>query len=159
VWSSEAARRRPDRADRPCLFPIADFEALFTWAAARGRALPEGPSTRPHRATIVADRGGTPGNADRLSVIVAVQRGQLDPSILRDLDDDAPVSIAAMTASELLHGAHRLTDAVAGTRAERFVEQMLDAIPVVASISTSPACTRVSARNSRPRESLWATRT
>lgn len=42
------------------------------------------------------------------------------------------MAIAAMTASELLHGVHRLTGAVARTRAERFVEHLLDSVPVVA---------------------------
>jgi predicted nucleic acid-binding protein len=50
---------------------------------------------------------------------------------VRDVDDDEPIAIAAITASELLHGVHRLTGAVARTRASRFVEQLLDAIPVV----------------------------
>jgi predicted nucleic acid-binding protein len=65
------------------------------------------------------------------SVIIAIERGQIDPTLLRDVDEDEPIAIAAITASELLHGIHRLTGAVARTRAERFVEQLLDAIPVV----------------------------
>lgn len=65
------------------------------------------------------------------SVIIAIERGQLDPALLRDVDDDEPMAIAAITASELLHGVHRLTGAVARTRAGRFVEQLLDAIPVI----------------------------
>lgn len=48
------------------------------------------------------------------------------------MDENEPVAIAAITASELLHGVHRLTGAVARTRAERFVEHLLDSIPVVA---------------------------
>ena len=66
------------------------------------------------------------------SVLIALQRGQLDPRLLRNEDDDQPVAIAAMTASELLHGLHRLTGAVARTRAERFVEHVLASIPVIA---------------------------
>jgi tRNA(fMet)-specific endonuclease VapC len=66
------------------------------------------------------------------SVIIAIQRGQLDPQHLRDTDDDEPIAISAMTASELLHGVHRLTSAVARTRAERFIEQLIDSIPVIA---------------------------
>ena len=66
------------------------------------------------------------------SVIIAIERGRLDPTLLRDADEDEPIAIAAITASELLHGVHRLTTAVARTRAERFVEQLLDSIPVVA---------------------------
>ena len=65
------------------------------------------------------------------SVIVAIERGRLDPAVLREEDEDEPIAIAAITASELLHGVHRLKGAVARTRAERFVERLLDAIPVV----------------------------
>lgn len=66
------------------------------------------------------------------SVIIAVERGQLDAGHLRGEADDEAVAIAAITASELLHGVHRLTGAVAKTRAERFVEQLLGAMPVIA---------------------------
>jgi predicted nucleic acid-binding protein len=65
------------------------------------------------------------------SVIVAIERGRLDPAVLREEAEDEPIAIAATTASELLHGVHRLKGAVARTRAERFVERLLDAIPVV----------------------------
>jgi len=65
------------------------------------------------------------------SVIIAIERGRLDPALLREMDDDDPLAIAAITASELLHGVHRLTGAVARTRASRFVERLLDSIPVV----------------------------
>lgn len=65
------------------------------------------------------------------SILIAVQRGQLNPARLRSEDDDEPVAIAAITASELLHGVHRLTGAVARTRAERFVEAVLASIPVI----------------------------
>jgi predicted nucleic acid-binding protein len=65
------------------------------------------------------------------SILIAVQRGQLDPVHLRRESDDQPVAIAAITASELLHGVHRLTSAVARTRAERFVETVLALIPVI----------------------------
>lgn len=65
------------------------------------------------------------------SVIVAAERGQLDPAQLGGEDDDEPVAMSAITASELLHGMHRLKSAVARARAERFIERMLDAIPVI----------------------------
>ena len=66
------------------------------------------------------------------SVIIAIERGRLDPHALRDEDEGEPVALSAITASELLHGVHRLGSAVARTRAERFVEHLLDAIPVIA---------------------------
>ena len=65
------------------------------------------------------------------SVLIAAQRGQLDPDRLRGEDDEEPVVLAAISASELLHGVHRLKGAVARTRAERFVEHVLASIPVV----------------------------
>ena len=65
------------------------------------------------------------------SVLIAVERGRLDPAALRDEDDEEEIAIAAITASELLHGVHRLTSAVARTRAERFVEHLLAWIPVI----------------------------
>jgi predicted nucleic acid-binding protein len=66
------------------------------------------------------------------SVIIAIQRGQLDPQHFRDIDEDEPIAMSAITASELLHGVHRLTGAVARTRAERFVEPLINSIPVIA---------------------------
>lgn len=65
------------------------------------------------------------------SVLIAIERGQIDPRLLAGEDDEEEVAIAAITASELLHGVHRLRGAVARTRAERFVEALLAAIPVV----------------------------
>jgi tRNA(fMet)-specific endonuclease VapC len=65
------------------------------------------------------------------SVIIAMQRGQLDPARLRDEDEDDSLAIAAIAASEILHGVLRQKHAVARTRAERFVEQILASFPVV----------------------------
>lgn len=65
------------------------------------------------------------------SVIVAGKRGTLDlEAFLRTRGTD-PVAIAAITASELLHGYHRAADA--GTRARRaaFVEALLNEIQVL----------------------------
>lgn len=65
------------------------------------------------------------------SVLVAMERGRLDPDTLRHEDDDEEIAIAAITASELLHGMHRLKGAVARARAEGFVEGLLASIRVV----------------------------
>lgn len=65
------------------------------------------------------------------SVLIAIERGQLDLARIQAEDDEEPVAIAAITASELLHGVHRLRGAVAKTRAERFVEHLLTSIPVI----------------------------
>ena len=66
------------------------------------------------------------------SVLIAAERGRLDPDALQRENDDEEIAIAAITASELLHGVHRLAGAVARTRAERFVERILAVIPVIA---------------------------
>jgi predicted nucleic acid-binding protein len=66
------------------------------------------------------------------SVLIAFERGLIDLARLPAADEDEPVAMAAITASELLHGVHRLRGAVARTHASRFVERLLDAIPVVA---------------------------
>ncbi len=74
---------------------------------------------------------GPAGTLIDSSVLIAVERGLIDPAALDEEDDDQPLAIAAITASALLHGVHRLKGAVARTRAERFVERILAAIPVI----------------------------
>jgi predicted nucleic acid-binding protein len=66
------------------------------------------------------------------SVLIAAERGQLDlpPRLAQHADDE--VGIAAITASELLHGVHRLAGAVRRARGQAFVEQVLAGAPVVA---------------------------
>ena len=64
------------------------------------------------------------------SVLIAIERGELDLTSVRE-NDQEELAIAAITASQLLHGVHRLRGAVARTRAERFVEHLLDVIPVI----------------------------
>ena len=65
------------------------------------------------------------------SVLIAAERGRLrlEP-MLRSLGDE-PVRIAAITASELLHGCHRAGDP--GVRARRFafVDALLETIPIL----------------------------
>jgi tRNA(fMet)-specific endonuclease VapC len=65
------------------------------------------------------------------SSLIAAERGQLDlENILRESFDE-DVAIAAVTASELLHGVHRLTGSLRQARAEKFVETLLDRLPVM----------------------------
>ena len=73
----------------------------------------------------------TAGTLIDSSVLIAIERGLIDLAALGDADDEEPLAIAAITASELLHGVHRLKGAVARTRAERFVERILATIPVI----------------------------
>jgi len=65
------------------------------------------------------------------SVFIAVERGRIDPAALAHERDDEEVAMAAITASELLHGVHRLTSAVKRTRASRFVEATIAAVDVI----------------------------
>lgn len=64
------------------------------------------------------------------SILVAAERRTLSLAALLDTVAGEPVGIAALTASELLHGCYRAAEA--GTRARRFafVEALLDRIPV-----------------------------
>lgn len=64
------------------------------------------------------------------SVLIAAERGQLDLDRLVEEGGDEPVALAAITASELLHGVHRL-GGVRRARAGRFVEDLLGMLPVV----------------------------
>lgn len=64
------------------------------------------------------------------SVLVAAERGQLDLDALLTGRGDDQVAIAAITASELLHGVHRLKGA-ARARSEVLLERLLAVLPVV----------------------------
>ncbi|HEY2806805.1 MAG TPA: type II toxin-antitoxin system VapC family toxin [Gemmatimonadales bacterium] len=66
------------------------------------------------------------------SVIIAAERGtlRLEPWLRQHGDD--PVGLAAITASELLHGCHRAGSAAVRARRSAFVEAILDLIPVLA---------------------------
>jgi tRNA(fMet)-specific endonuclease VapC len=65
------------------------------------------------------------------SSLIAAERGQLDLQTVLDSGGDEEVAIAAVTASELLHGIHRLKGGVKQARAERFVEHVLERLPVI----------------------------
>ena len=93
------------------------------------------------------------------SVFVAAERGRLNPATLRHEDDNEEIAMAAITASELLHGVHRLKGAVARTRAERFVEGLLSSIPVIPfDLHVARACTRASTPSRRRQARPSATR-
>lgn len=65
------------------------------------------------------------------SVLVAAERGTLQfPTLLESLGDE-PVSMASITASELLHGCQRATDPGVRARRAAFVDAVLDIIPVL----------------------------
>jgi tRNA(fMet)-specific endonuclease VapC len=64
------------------------------------------------------------------SVLVAAERGDLDLEALLARHEREVVAIAAITASELLHGVHRLTGA-RRARTEVLVERLLARLPAV----------------------------
>ena len=64
------------------------------------------------------------------SSLVAAERGDLDLSRLVTGAGDEAVAVSAITAAELLHGVERLSG-VRRVRAQRFVEELLDRMPVV----------------------------
>jgi tRNA(fMet)-specific endonuclease VapC len=64
------------------------------------------------------------------SVLIAMERRALDLDAALNSYADEPVGIAAITASELLHGVHRAATAAQRQRRETFVEKLLSALPV-----------------------------
>ena len=64
------------------------------------------------------------------SVLIAAERGQLDLTRVV-VSESAEVCIAAITASEMLHGVHRLQGAVARARVQAAVELLLSRVPVI----------------------------
>lgn len=65
------------------------------------------------------------------SVLIAAERGTFDmPSYLAGLGDE-PVALAAISASELLHGVERARDPAIRQRRGEFVEGVLANVPVI----------------------------
>ncbi len=64
------------------------------------------------------------------SVLIAAERGSIDLAKMLEPIGEEPVAIASITASELLHGCYRASNA--GLRARRFafVDGLLEVIPV-----------------------------
>jgi tRNA(fMet)-specific endonuclease VapC len=65
------------------------------------------------------------------SVLIAAERGEIDLDAIIEAEGDDDVAIASVCAAELLHGPHRLPNAVARTRVERAVENLLDQFPIL----------------------------
>jgi tRNA(fMet)-specific endonuclease VapC len=65
------------------------------------------------------------------SVLIAVERDTLDLRRVGLAHEDEPVGIAAITASELIHGVQRAATAAQRQRRETFVERLLAALPVL----------------------------
>lgn len=65
------------------------------------------------------------------SLLVAAERGVVHFDALLASLGSAPVGMAAITASELLHGCHRAEDAALRARRSAWVDAVLDLIPIV----------------------------
>lgn len=65
------------------------------------------------------------------SLLVAAERGSVRIGAFLGAFRAEPIGIAAITASELLHGCHRAADAGARVRRTAFVEALLSLIPVL----------------------------
>lgn len=65
------------------------------------------------------------------SVLIAAQRGDVDLRAILAKQGAFDVATSAISVSELLHGPHRLTNAMARSRAERSVERVLAGVSVV----------------------------
>lgn len=65
------------------------------------------------------------------SILIEAERGRLDlgPHVARYAEEDALLSV--VTASELLHGVHRATQADVRARRSAFVESILERFPVL----------------------------
>ena len=79
------------------------------------------------------------------SVLIAAERGLLDLAVALGDHRDETFAISAVTASELLHGMHRVT-ASKRARTEAFVEGILEKLPVLA----------FDIRSARVHARLWA---
>ena len=66
------------------------------------------------------------------SVLIAAEKGRLDLSALFSVIGEEPVMIAAITASELLHGVERARTAEIQERRSRYVEWIINNLGVAA---------------------------
>ena len=65
------------------------------------------------------------------AVLIAAERGTFDMLGYLAALGDAPVALAAISASEMLHGVERARDAVIRQRRSAFVEGVLANVPVI----------------------------
>lgn len=65
------------------------------------------------------------------SLIIAAERGAVRLEAFLGDRAAEPVAVAAITASELLHGCHRATTPSVRARRSAFVEALLDLVPVL----------------------------
>jgi predicted nucleic acid-binding protein len=77
------------------------------------------------------------------SVLIAGERGELDLDRFVTQHGQTDLALASISASELLHGIHRLRSSARKVRAEAWVEGVLAALPV---LPFDLACARAHAR-------------
>lgn len=65
------------------------------------------------------------------SVFIQIERAGTGSKTLLDSVGDEPIFLAAITASELLHGVHRANTATRRGRRSRFVESIFDLVPIL----------------------------
>jgi predicted nucleic acid-binding protein len=65
------------------------------------------------------------------SVLIAAQRAEIDLGKRLATHGDERIAVATICASELLHGPHRMANAVARARAERSIENLLARFSIV----------------------------
>ena len=65
------------------------------------------------------------------SVLIAAERGLLDLAAVAGATESTEICIAAITASEMLHGVHRMPSIIQRTRVQLSVELLLRSVPVV----------------------------
>ena len=65
------------------------------------------------------------------SVLIAAQRGDIDLGSRFAIHSDQEIATATICVSELLHGPHRMTNAVARARTERHIEDLLARFAII----------------------------
>jgi len=65
------------------------------------------------------------------SVLIAAQRADIDFDALLATQGNQDIAVATICASELMHGPHRMGNAVARARAERTIEALLACFSIV----------------------------
>lgn len=85
------------------------------------------------------------GTLNDTSVFVAIERGQLPLKAIAGRDEEMAISVVA--ASELLHGVERATMPQRRHARERFVNEVLEVVPVISiGLEVARVHTRVTAQ-------------
>src|SRR5690242_4523541 len=66
------------------------------------------------------------------SILIASERGKLDLHAMLKTHSSEQLAISSVTASELLHGVHRASNAAQKAKRQAFVEPILSRLPIIA---------------------------